>query len=115
MVVPDIAGWRIARLPRLPETAYFETPPDWIAEILSPSTQRTDRTDKLEIYAEFGVGHAWYIDPALKTLEVFALTNGKWQIAATYKDNDAVSAPPFEEHTFDLSVLWEPDDQEDQS
>ena len=69
VVVPDIAGWRRERLPRLPDTAYIETSPDWVCEVLSPSTARIDRTDKLAIYAEFGVGHAWYVDPIAKTLE----------------------------------------------
>ncbi len=43
VVVPDIAGWRRSRLPTEPETAFIETPPDWVCEILSPSTTRIDR------------------------------------------------------------------------
>lgn len=109
VLVPDIAGWRRERLPRLPDTAYIETPPDWVCEILSPSTQRFDRTDKLTIYAEFKVGHCWYVDPIARTLEVFALTGDKWLLAATFKDDDAVAAPPFEVHSFALDLLW-PDD-----
>jgi Uma2 family endonuclease len=106
VLVPDIAGWRRARLPTLPETAFMETPPDWVCEVPSPSTQRFDRTDKLAAYAQFGVGHCWYIDPGAKTLEVLALTSGKWMIAATFKEADAVTAPPFEAHRFALDVLW---------
>jgi Uma2 family endonuclease len=106
VLVPDIAGWRRERIPELPDTAYFELAPDWICEVLSPSTQRFDRTDKLAIYAAFGVGHCWYVDPGARTLEVFALQNDKWLIAATYKDADPVCAPPFEAHTFNLDVLW---------
>ena len=107
VIVPDIAGWRRERMPTLPDTAYFETPPDWVCEVLSPSTQRVDRTDKLAIYAAFGVGHAWYVDPIVKTLEIFALTGSKWLLAATFKDDDDVTAPPFEAHTFSLAGLWE--------
>ncbi len=106
VIVPDISGWRRERLPRLPDTAYINVPPDWVTEILSPSTQRADRTDKLEIYAEFGVGHAWYLDPIVNTLEVMTLVQGKWQITATLKNGDSVTAPPFEAHTFPLDVLW---------
>ena len=106
VVVPDIAGWRRAKLPSLPETAYIETPPDWICEVLSPSTQRFDRTDKLAIYATFGVSHCWYVDPLARTLEVLALTGDKWLISATFKDDDPVAAPPFEAHTFALDLLW---------
>jgi Uma2 family endonuclease len=106
VVVPDIAGWRRERLTPFPETAFIETPPDWLAEILSPSTQALDRTDKLAVYAEFGVGHCWYVDPIARTLEVFALTGDKWLLANTFKDAEPVTAPPFEVHTFPLDVLW---------
>jgi Uma2 family endonuclease len=109
VVVPDIAGWKIERLSPFPDTAFIETPPDWLAEILSPSTQSLDRTDKLAVYAEYGVGHCWYVDPIAQTLEVFALTGNKWLLAATFKDADPVTAPPFEAHTFPLDVLWAPD------
>ena len=63
VVVPDIAGWKRERLTPFPTTAFIETPPDWLCEVLSPSTQKLDRTDKLAVYAEFGVGHCWYVDP----------------------------------------------------
>ena len=107
VLVPDIAGWRRERLPRLPDTAWIETPPDWVCEVLSPSTQRFDRTDKLAIYATSGVGHCWYVDPLARTLEVLALQGDKWLITATFKDADPVTAPPFEAHTFALDVLWD--------
>ena len=106
VLVPDIAGWQREHMLELPETPYFETTPDWVCEVLSPSTQRFDRTDKLAIYAAFGVGHCWYVDPIARTLEVLALQGDKWLIAATFKDADPVCAPPFEAHTFVLGVLW---------
>lgn len=106
VVVPDIAGWRRERLLVLPDTAWIETAPDWLCEVLSPATQRFDRTDKLAIYAAFGVGHCWYVDPIAKTLEMFTRQGDKWLIAATFKDSDPVTTPPFEAHTFALDVLW---------
>ena len=109
VVVPDIAGWKIERLTPFPQTAYIETPPDWLAEILSPSTQALDRTHKLTVYASVGISHCWYVDPIAKTLEVFELAGQKWLLAATFKDADPVTAPPFEAHTFSLDVLWAPD------
>ena len=109
VVVPDLAGWRRERLRPFPETAFIETPPDWLCEVLSPSTAALDRTDKLAVYAEFGVAHCWYVDPLARTLEVFALTSGKWQLAAAFKEADKVAAPPFEIHSFALDVLWPPE------
>lgn len=109
IVVPDLAAWRRERLTPFPETAYVETSPDWLCEVLSPSTQALDRTEKLGVYAAFGVGHCWYLDPVARTLEVFALTGGKWTIVATFRDDETVTAPPFEAHTFQLDVLWASD------
>jgi Putative restriction endonuclease len=106
ILVPDLAGWRRERLPRLPDTAYIDTPPDWVCEVLSPATARFDRTDKLAIYSTFGVAHCWYVDPIVRTLEVLALQGDKWLLTATFKDTDAVCAPPFEAHTFQLDLLW---------
>ena len=45
VLVPDLAGWRVERMPELPDTAYFEVEPDWVCEVLSPSTAAIDRAD----------------------------------------------------------------------
>lgn len=106
IVVPDLAGWRRERMPKLPETAYFELAPDWVCEILSPSTARVDRVEKLPIYAAKGVKHAWLVDPELRTLEVFENQNGKWLLLTVLEDNAAVAQPPFDAISFDLGALW---------
>ena len=106
VAVPDLAGWRRERMPSLPKTAWFETAPDWICEVLSPSTERYDRGDKRLIYAEAGVGHLWHIDPILRMLEVFELTDGKWLLLAVLHDDAQVAAPPFAGLSFSLGLLW---------
>ncbi len=106
ILVPDIAGWRRERLPRLPDTAWFELAPDWLCEILSPSTARVDRAEKLPIYARWSVAHVWLVDPDLRTLEAYENQNGRWVLLATLKDDDPVSLPPFEEVGFSLGGLW---------
>ncbi len=68
ILVPDLAGWRRENMPELPQTAWFETPPDWICEVISPSTARYDRLEKRNIYGQFKVSHLWFIDPDAKLL-----------------------------------------------
>ena len=63
VVVPDIAGWRRERMPRIPDAPWFDLAPDWLCETLSPSTARIDRTRKLAIYAREGIRHVWLVDP----------------------------------------------------
>jgi Uma2 family endonuclease len=106
VLVPDWAGWRRSRMPRLPETAFFPLPPDWICEVLSPSTSSLDRVQKLAIYAREGIGHAWLIDPEARTLEVLRLEDGRWTILAAHAGNEIVRAEPFAEIEFDLRSLW---------
>jgi Uma2 family endonuclease len=107
IVVPDMAGWRRERLPLLPETPYLSLPPDWICEVLSPSsTEKYDKGDKRRIYATYDVKHLWYVDPRAKSLEVFQHENKNWLLTHTYFDDDPVSAPPFDAITFQLGLLW---------
>lgn len=106
ILVPDLAGWRRERMPSLPDTAYFALPPDWVCEVLSPSTRQIDRIDKLPIYATFGVSHAWLVDPDAQTLETYCLHEGKWLLECAYKGSDEVSAPPFPAASFSLANLW---------
>ncbi len=106
VLVPNLAGWRREQMPSLPETAWFELPTDWVCEILSPSTARIDRIAKMPIYAEYGVEHIWLIDPDIRTLEAYRLTEGRWLRIAALENADPVSVPPFDAITFDLSLLW---------
>jgi Uma2 family endonuclease len=106
-VVPDIAGWRRARMPELPETAYFTLAPEWICEVLSKSTEDFDRNEKMPIYAREGVQHAWLVDPVARTVEVYTLTReGSWSEAVVHADRARVRLPPFEAIELDLSALW---------
>ena len=107
LVVPDLAGWRRERLPALPEEAYFAIAPDWICEVVSPSTASTDRVKKLAIYAREQVRHAWLVDALARTLEVLRLENARWTIVLTCAEFARVHAEPFDALELDLSLLWE--------
>ena len=106
IMVPDLAGWRRKRMPQLPESAWFELVPDWVCEILSPSTARDDRVLKMPRYARYGVIHFWLIDPQLQTLEVYVINDGRWSLLATLKDDDKVRLAPFDAIEFSLGDLW---------
>ena len=107
VLVPDLAGWRRERLPRLPEEAFFSLAPDWICEVISPATAATDRTKKLQIYAREAVSYAWLVDPIACTLEVLRLDTGRWTILSTWSGLSIVRAEPFDVIDLDLSLLWE--------
>ncbi|MBF0530662.1 MAG: Uma2 family endonuclease [Deltaproteobacteria bacterium] len=106
LLVPDLAGWKQERLPVPPTGNWTTIVPDWVCEILSPSTFRIDRVRKMPIYATHGVPFLWLIDPIAKLLETFKLKDGAWTVLNNYAENDKVRVEPFQEIEFDLSNLW---------
>lgn len=106
VVVPDLAGWRKERLPDLPDSAFIEQAPDWICEVISPSTGRLDRVRKVRVYAREGIGHAWLVDPIQRSLEILRLEGGRWTLAGTFEENERMRAEPFEALELDLTALW---------
>ncbi len=106
ILVPDLAGWRRERMPELPETAGFELAPDWVCEILSPSTLSKDRALKMPKYARYGVSWLWFIDPQARLLEAYELRAGAWTLIDTLADDQTVRIRPFDATEFDLDALW---------
>jgi Uma2 family endonuclease len=111
VVVPDLAAWQRGRLANVPDEPFLTLRPDWIAEILSPSTARLDRVHKLSIYAREQVPHVWLLDPAAMTMEVLALERARWIVLATHGAGERVRAVPFEAIEIDLAQIWGTTDQ----
>lgn len=108
VLVPDLAAWRKERMPVVPDVAYFELAPDWVCEVLSPSTEAMDRTDKRAIYAEAGVAWMWFVNPVLQVLEVFEWRGGDWALWGTRRGDVHVAVPPFDAIELALGDLWLP-------
>ena len=92
----------------LPNEAYFTLVPDWVCEVLSPSTRKLDLGAKRAIYASEGVKFIWFVDPVAQSLEAFQLLGARWVLIDKLFDNASVSLPPFEAISFDLDSLWPP-------
>jgi Uma2 family endonuclease len=107
VLVPDLTGWRRERLPVVPDAAAMDLSPDWVCEILSPSTERMDRAKKLAIYAREAVGHAWLINPIARTLEDLKRHGDGWLLLATHAADAVVRVEPFEAIELDLLLLWD--------
>ena len=106
VMVPDVAGWRRTRMPSLPTDQRYEVYPDWICEVLSPSTCSKDREIKMPLYAKYGVTDAWVIDPVAGTLEAYQRSGSEWTQLGTYGAEVVVSAQPFEAARFRVGDLW---------
>ncbi len=105
-LVPDLAGWRRERMPAMPRIAAFDLVPDWVCEVLSPSTAVLDREKKMKAYAREGVRHLWLVDPLQQSLEVYRLEGRRWSRQGLWNGADTVQAEPFEVFALKLAALW---------
>lgn len=106
VLVPDLAGWRHERMPLIPNVPFFELAPDWICEVLSPSTAKLDTVLKLPRYARAGVQYAWIVDPINRRLDVFRQEQGRWVLVEVPEADNRVRAVPFEAIELELDSLW---------
>lgn len=106
VIVPDLAGCRRQRLPHLPDEAFLTLAPDWVCEIASPSTQRTDRGAKMDIYLRERVAHLWLLDPVARWLEVFRHGGDVWIRAGSWTADEPVRVEPFDAVPIDLAAVW---------
>jgi Uma2 family endonuclease len=107
VLVPDVAGWKLERMPELPADETFLTlAPDWVGEVLSPSTETIDRSRKLRIYARERVPHVWQVSAITGVLEVLRLDADRWSLVATHEGDEIVRVEPFEIIPIDLTRLW---------
>lgn len=103
---PDLAGWSLVRLPQLPTEAALCLAPDWVCEVLLPSTEAVDRGVKMPLYANHGVRYAWLIDPLKRSLEGFRSEAGRWRQIVLARSEERVRVEPFDALEIDLARLW---------
>jgi Uma2 family endonuclease len=105
-ISPDVAGWRRERLPTLPDDAPIRVVPDWVCEILSPSTRRHDLLVKKPYHAKVGVAHHWLIDLPARTLTAYRLESGRWVELGVYGDEHEARVEPFAAIALDVASWW---------
>jgi Uma2 family endonuclease len=105
-IAPDIAGWRRERLPVLPEDTAITVVPDWVCEILSPSTRRHNLLVKKPYYARVGVPHHWLVDLAARTVTAYWLESGHWMEIAVWGDETTARIEPFSDVALDVKSWW---------
>lgn len=67
---------------------FIQGAPDFIVEVLSPSTKRRDITVKKDLYERYGVKEYWLINPKDESIEVYLLHEGKYQLDNIYHNFD---------------------------
>ena len=107
VVVPDLAGWRHERLPEWPDAPWMSLAPDWVCEVLSPTSGRRDRLHKARIYLQAGVQWLWLVDPLQQSVEVWQGDGDAWRVIGGWEaDDPAARIPPFAAEAFELERWW---------
>lgn len=106
VIVPDQGGWRRERMPQMPNVAAATLAPDWVCEVVSPSTERIDRSRKMRIYAREGVSWMWLVDPILRTIEVYELIDGSWVVKTVHTSQAPARLAPFDVVELDVTQWW---------
>lgn len=107
ILVPDLAGWKEERYPDEEAHNWISVAPDWVCEVVSPSTRQRDKMEKMAIYAQEGVPYFWLIDPIAKTLDAFRLEGRKWVVVGLYVEGAKARIEPFEDIEISLDDLWQ--------
>lgn len=113
IVRPDLAGWRRQRLIKPGSTRPIDVVPDWVGEVVSPSTAARDRVTKRNLYARSGVAHYWLIDPEARLLEALALRDGSWLELGVYDDSTTARIDPFQAIELEIGRLFLPRDADE--
>jgi Uma2 family endonuclease len=97
---PDICFWERAKSDAFQLGQMRFPAPDFIAEVLSPSTEAVDRGVKLEDYAAHGVREYWLVDPIAEVVEQYVLNGDRYELRLKVHDGTLASvvvpgfAPP---------------------
>ncbi len=107
---PDLVGWTREKHPRMPvsdKRGVVTDVPDWICEVLSPSTARYDLGPKRDAYQRAGVPWYWLADPQNRTLTVLRNSEAGYVVTVTGGLGDMLRAKPFEAAEVDLDAVFD--------
>ncbi len=85
---PDVCFFRQEVAEKFTEDQMRFPAPDFVAEVLSPSTERTDRSIKMRDYGAHGVAEYWIVDADARTVEQYVLRGSEYDLRGTWKEDD---------------------------
>jgi Uma2 family endonuclease len=104
VVQPDLVFVAASNLGIIQRRAIFGTP-DLVVELISPSSVRRDRYTKMDLYARFGVKEYWIGDAANRSLEILALTEGRYTLHCSAAEKGELTSVVLTGLKFDLAEL----------
>lgn len=89
--LPDVVFFAQGKAAQFSPQQVKYPPPDFVVEVLSPSTAALDRGIKFEEYATSGVAEYWIIDAEQQTVEQYILHNESYELLLKLKGGEISS------------------------
>jgi Uma2 family endonuclease len=89
---PDVNFWGNKKAAMLKAGTLLYPPPDFIAEVLSPTTEKYDRGVKFEDYAAHGVSEYWIVDPDAQFIEQFIERQGRYELKGNFRADQSIQS-----------------------
>ncbi|MGM8363919.1 Uma2 family endonuclease [Virgibacillus sp. W0181] len=101
---PDIALVHRKRVGILTQRG-IEGAPDLVIEVLSPSTLKRDKIDKIKTYAAFHIPEYWIVDPASGTLEQYVLSEDRYEMTNIFQGDEHITSPTITCVSFTMDAV----------
>lgn len=108
---PDICFFSTEKHGRFNNDTMVYPAPDFVVEVLSKSTEKTDRGIKKDDYALHGVQEYWIVNPDKKEVEQYVLTDKQYDLKAK-TDNGTVRCVVLEGLQIPLEAIFDEDANE---
>jgi Uma2 family endonuclease len=103
---PDLLFLREENRHRI-EKHLINAPVDWVAEIISPSSRKSDRVEKLEEYAAAGIPEYWLLDPKARSIRVYALRGSDtYTLIGTYTPGETAKSETLTGFEVEVSRIF---------
>jgi|SRR6185436_11670608 len=104
---PDVVLFRPERRSQIDMMKVIRIAPDLAVEVVSPGTEGRDRGRKMQMFARFGVGEYWIVDPVRNVLEIHELNERTYMLAVTCGETALVDSPSLPGLSFDASRVFD--------
>jgi len=105
IVQPDIVLITRNRLAIVKVKGIFGAP-DWVIEIVSPSTSKIDIKLKKDLYERFGVREYWIVYPEDERVEVYLLEGGNYKLRGAFLKHDILQVSTIERLKVNLEEVF---------
>ena len=106
---PDLVFFSKEKVDTFTDDQVLFPAPDFIVEILSPSTSKHDRTTKKDDYALHGIPEYWIVNPMKQQIDQYILPNASTSYfpAKTHKRGETIESKAIDGFAIDVAAVFD--------